>query len=380
MTLQLELAALATAALDDADIVATAEYSYGHRGDFDAALLRLTDDTELIVRRPTSSAAADEQLADVRALRSMTEGIRSRLPFAVQSPQGVLHNLDVQAVVTTFLPGDVVEREPLEADDPLVPEIGRAIAAIHALPRAFVREAGLPEQDAEASRRAAREVIEAARETRRLPVSIDRRWRAAVDDDAMWQFQPNVVHGALTLASLVTDGSRITGVLEWSDLRVGDPARDVRWLPALPADVRAAVMAAYQSARGASVDRQIGQRARLYAELDVARWLLHGVRERSESIIADAEQLLDGLVEEATDRRSAPIVHETLPILDVLEVRELLRDSAARRHAGVEDHDLGPRAEGPVGGDDADADAEEEDLFEDGAPRAASAEAADEKA
>ena len=35
-------------------------------------------------------------------------------------------------------------------------------------------------------------------------------------------------------------------------------------------------------------DHQLRKRARLYAELEIARWLLHGVDSRDEAIIADA--------------------------------------------------------------------------------------------
>ncbi|GAA4904868.1 aminoglycoside phosphotransferase (APT) family kinase protein [Actinomycetospora succinea] len=55
-----------------------------------------------------------------------------------------------------------------------------------------------------------------------------------------------VVHGDLRPEHVLIEGGRITGVLDWSDARAGDPAKDLVWpLLETPPDVAAAVTAAY---------------------------------------------------------------------------------------------------------------------------------------
>jgi hypothetical protein len=50
----------------------------------------------------------------------------------------------------------------------------------------------------------------------------------------------------------------------------------------------------YLNARSGS-DQRLFQRARLWAELDIARWLLHGIDTRNEKIVDDATELISEL-------------------------------------------------------------------------------------
>ena len=355
----LELAGIATVAVPGLDVVGASELTFGATGDYDAALLRTGDGLTVIARRPRSPAAAQEQRAQRAALAAISAGVRSRLPFAVPTLLGAFTGRHQQLDVLAFIPGRTAVQVELAHDSLLVAEIGRAIGAIHGLPKAFVVEAGLPVLDAEEARAAAELLIDRAAATHRLPQALAERWRAAVDDDSMWQFVPSVIHGSLERGSFVTNGAGVVGVLGWSDLRVGDPAHDMRWVQTLDGAAQRAVLDEYAEARGATVDRQLRQRAVLYAELELARWLLHGVDSGDETVIADAEQLLDGLVTRVRQLGAAELRHETLPVLDVIEVQALLAEAGtkARHHeanlprrsangtTGEVDVDLGERSD-----------------------------------
>ena len=52
----------------------------------------------------------------------------------------------------------------------------------------------------------------------------------------------------------------------------------------------------YNEARGGA-DRQVRQRAMLYSELELAKWLLHGTELRSTEIVDDAVDLLTSLAD-----------------------------------------------------------------------------------
>ena len=326
----LELASVATVAVPDLNVVGGTGWTTGATGDYDAALLRTGDGVTMIARRPRSEAAAGEQRAQAAALEAMTAGVRSRLPFAIPSLLGQYTGRDTQLAVFAFIPGRTCEAVELEHDSLLVAEIGRAIGAIHALPKSVVADAGLPVIEAEESRAATEKLIDRAIATGRLPAPLAERWEAAIVDDSLWEFSPSVIHGSLERRSFVTNGAGVVGVLGWSDLRIGDPAQDMRWVQTLDAAVMRAILDEYTDARGASVDRQLRQRATLYAELEVARWLLHGVETGDETIIADAEQLLDGLVTRLRGLGQSELRHETLPVLDVIEVQELLAEASTK--------------------------------------------------
>src|SRR5690606_8444730 len=157
-------------------------------------------------------------------------------------------------------------------------------------------DAGLPVHSAIESLRASVSVMDRAAATGLVPSALLGRWERALEDSNLWQFQPSVINGSLGAESFLTADSAVTGLLGWHELKVGDPARDLAWLLAGDADAADAAMDAYHRGRG-TLDRQVAQRAKLYAELDVARWLLHGTQTRSTEIVDDAVGMLSAVVD-----------------------------------------------------------------------------------
>lgn len=330
----LTLAALATAAVAGLEVRAARAHTRGASGAFDAVELHSTDGRRLLIRVPRSQSAETEQSADLVGMRALSAGIRSRLPFAVPEFVGQAPIGPTRAIVTEFIPGAAQSAEALTADTGLAGEVGRAIAAIHALPAAFIGEAGLPRRTAEQAREAAVEVIDRAADTGRLPAALVRRWEEATDDDTLWRFAPTVVNGQLGADSFLVDGDRVTGVVGWSGLAQDDPARDLHWVLTATGDAAEETLSAYVAARAGDADAELARRALLYGELELARWLLHGVDTHDDTVIDDAVGLLDGLVARVHDHSSESLTTDTGPVLAVTDVERLLestpRDTAAR--------------------------------------------------
>lgn len=330
----LTLAALATAAVAGLEVRTARAHTRGTGGAFDAVELGSTDGRRLLIRAPRSQSAESEQSADLVALRALTPGIRSRLPFSVPAFVGQAPIGPTRAVVTEFIPGAVRTADELTANPALAADIGRAIAAIHSLPAGFVGEAGLPRRTAVEAREAAVAVIDRAADTGRLPAALVRRWEEATDDDTLWRFAPTVVNGQLGADSILVDGDRVTGVVGWSGLAQDDPARDLHWVLTSTGAAAEEALTAYVAARSGGADAELARRALLYAELELARWLLHGVDTHDDAVIDDAVGLLDGLVARVHDHSSESLTTDTGPVLAVTDVERLLestpRDAAAR--------------------------------------------------
>lgn len=320
----LTLAALATSAVPELDVVATRTHSRQAHGDFDAAVLSIRDGNELIVRVPRNQGAETEQSADLVALRALSVGVRSRLPFHVADFVGQAPVGSTRAVVYQFLDGTPAEPSMLEYSADLGHSVGRSIAAVHSLPTAFITDAGLPQQSAEESRAAAAALIARAADTGRLPAALLQRWEQATDDAALWQFAPSVINGKLAADSFLVDDHGVRAVLGWSELSVGDAARDLHWVLATPGEAGETTLSAYTAARSGGIDRLLTQRALLYAELELARWLLHGVTTRNDAVIEDAVQMLDALVESVHSHSMSPLTQNTGPVLAVDDVEQLL--------------------------------------------------------
>jgi macrolide phosphotransferase len=336
----LTLAALASSAVAGLEVSGARSFSLGGAAEFDSALLSGRDGQTYIIRVPASQAAETEQSADLVALRALTTGIRSRLPFDVPNSLGQAPVGGTRALVYDFLGGHHIAIEDVPPGDGLAGSIGHAIAAIHTLPTNFVGEAGLPVLSAAECHTSTTSLIESAAATGLLPSALRDRWREASADESLWQFHPTVINGALTVDSFLVEDESVVAVLGWSALRVGDPARDLHWLLAMNSDATEGALGAYASTRQVATDRQFTQRAMLYAELEVARWLLHGREVRSQSIVDDAVAMLDGLVDRVHTNSATALSTATGPILAIDDVEAMLdrtpgdRSSDGYGHAG----------------------------------------------
>jgi aminoglycoside phosphotransferase (APT) family kinase protein len=271
---------------------------------------------------PRNERAEAEQSADLVALRALSAGVRTRLHFAVSAFAGQTPINGTRAIVYEFVYGTKL---PLGAIDvPKASSVGRAVAAIHSLPTSFVADSGLPVLSSLECLRSCVTTIDRAAATGMIPAALLSRWELATEETKLWQFQPTVINGALSAESLLFAGSEVTGVLGWQDLRVGDPARDLSWLLGAGDEaVPEVALDAYNEVRGGT-DRQVRQRAMLYSELELAKWLLHGTELRNQDIIDDAVELLAALTDSVHRDVLNPIGALTMPTMAIEDVEAML--------------------------------------------------------
>jgi len=309
---QFTLAALATSAVADLDVAGVQSFGSMGQGDFDAALLTGRDGRHWVVRVPRSEKAEAEQSADLVALRALSAGVRSRLPFGVSTFAGQVPVAGTRAVVYEFVYGAKPTMSQIGPE--LAASIGDGIAAIHALPTSFIVDAGLPAHSAVEGHRAAITLIDRAAATGLVPVALLQRWEHASEESALWQYTPTVINGSFGSDSVLAASDQVTGVLGWHGLRVGDPALDLQWmLGCTQPGATDAAFDAYGAARG-QVDRQLRQRATLLAELEVARWLLHGTEVRSTEIVDDAVEMMSELTDDAQKTLGSTVSGNTLDL------------------------------------------------------------------
>ncbi|MFK5019582.1 hypothetical protein ACI4CV_27690, partial [Klebsiella pneumoniae] len=75
-----------------------------------------------------------------------------------------------------------------------------------------------------------------------------------------------------------------------------DPAVDLRWLASAPTATDD-VYDGYAASGVRSPDPLLRERARLYAELEFAKWLVHGHDAGEADVVADAVALLEALAD-----------------------------------------------------------------------------------
>lgn len=284
------LSALATSAVQNFQVV-SAQPLPG--AEMDAALVHDVNQASWIVELPRSDEAQSNSVKKLRAVRALGDGIRSRLSFRLPKIAGTSAVGSRTLSVYEFLSGKTPSGSNMSAD--IASSIGNAIAEIHNLPKGSLEDFDLPSVSALESARESTLIVDRAAATGMLPKIVLRRWETACEDDELWQFQPTIINGALDLSSFMIEKDKVTAVENWQEVHLGDPAADLAWLTSSDTDRFAgAIYTAYRKAR-TEIDKWAIQRARLYAELDLAKWLLHGVEEQSQTILSDAVAMLSDL-------------------------------------------------------------------------------------
>jgi aminoglycoside phosphotransferase (APT) family kinase protein len=261
--------------------------------DVDTALVDDDLKRQWVVRAPRTAAAGARLEQETTLLDILT----SWLPFALPQVAGTATlRTGGRAVVHRQLPGQAMNPGQLADEEGLARALGQAVAAIHDLPPRLIEEVGLPVYGAEEYRFRRLAEVDRAAATGKVPTRLLGRWEQAVEEIGAWRFVPCCVHGDLGLESVLVDGQKVVGILDWSEARVADPADDLAWLVISAEEpVLSCVLESYTAARHEKPDGDLLRRARLAGELSMARWLLHGVNTDDAAIVEDALGMLSDL-------------------------------------------------------------------------------------
>ncbi len=326
----LTLAALAVVAAPGFSPVSTRALTTDQFGDFDSAVATDATGASIIIRIPSNKKAESDLSAQISVLEAMTPGVRSLLPFQVPEILGRATMDHTFGVVCSFIPGRVLVAKDFVNNPGLAFVIGRAIAHIHRLPTGFVEKSGIRVLSSVDAQVQTRDLLSRAKKTGLLPAVLSARWSAAVDDSRLWMFEPTFVHGSLGIDRFVIDDDDVRGVLAWGSARVGDPAWDLHWLITLDPSAQREAFAAYSDIRLSTTDPRVWQRAVLYSELELARWLMHGVDSQQQEIVDDAITMLDQLVDTIRDEPVSSVGGDAPAVMSVTDVQALLDDVAVR--------------------------------------------------
>lgn len=299
----LELAAVATAAVPGLAPTATA-YSPDDDADFDSALLLDAEGKRWRVRSPRHPEASTRLETEFMVLRAFAPAIRAELPFHVPTIAGTVRQGALTTFVYAHLQGSTLSIDELSAGSPaLAREIGNALAAIHDLPLALVNNADLPSYSANEFRQRKLNELDQAATTGKIPATLLRRWEHALEDVALWRFNPSVVHGDLHEDNLMVQDDTVTALTGWTDLRIGDPADDFAWLVASnEASFVEAVLGRYTEARRDTPDAHLLRRAALLAEFALAQYLVKAMAVGHDDMTSEAVSMLQSLADDIEEQ------------------------------------------------------------------------------
>jgi len=267
--------------------------------DFDRVVCRTSDDRIISISSPLTATAADLQNAEHRVGQLLGEGVRSRLPFGVPHTLAAGSQDKRRIVVTVDAAGKPLST--VKDPRPALRSLATALAAIHSLPTSIVTRNVIPTSTSLDCLRDAAGIIDRAHQTTKVPSALLDRWDAAIEDAGLWQFAPTITHGNLDFDAVLVDGPHVTGIINWADARVGDPAEDFRTVFGRLSNELAAQFMQDYSAERPSNDRRLAHRARFASELHIARWLIHGTDSNDDATVSEAVGMLNSLLASVTD-------------------------------------------------------------------------------
>lgn len=204
--------------------------------------LVLDVDDEWIVRIPRRDAVREILEVEARLLPELGPA----LPIPIPRFEYVAD--DFRAVAYRKLGGSPIDATHAE----LGGQVGRFLGALHAFPVERARELGAPSHDRgwhgryEAFARGlfGRVGEMLGDDGPRAEAMLS----AYLDDPANFEFEPRLIHADLGPEHVLARGDTMTGVIDWGDVRIGDPALDFAWaLNRTPPAFAEAVFGTYRS-------------------------------------------------------------------------------------------------------------------------------------
>lgn len=214
-------------------------------------------DGEWIVRLPNRAEVKTWLMTEMALLAELAPALPVAVP-RFELARGTL------GVAYRKLPG-----EPLaDASAPVAAGLGAALTALHAFPVERALELGAADLSAERMRAHYREHRWPEFRDRVLPLLADderdeaeRQAQAYLLADANAAFTAALVHRDLGPEHVLVAEGHVTGIIDWADACVGDPAIDFAWpLHGVGDEFAAQLLDAY----GGDVDPSFLERARFY--------------------------------------------------------------------------------------------------------------------
>jgi macrolide phosphotransferase len=253
-----------------------------------------------VFRFPRRPEVADALETELRVLPLL----HRHLPVAVPRPAvvGLLDDGEHRFAGYPALPG-----EPLAADlitgargGLVVSQLAGILAALHRVSAREAVAAGLRRSTGAEWRERLVGVVERAgtvlgRAGVSLPSRDVDRWLATIADDRCWPDPLTVIHGDLGTEHVLADPDRgvLTGVIDWTDARIGDPAMDFAdLLRRLGRPATEAILDRYADAVDPAPAAPFVDRIELYVDLMPLYGALHGADTGQPGYVDEAARAL----------------------------------------------------------------------------------------
>lgn len=267
---------------------------------------------EYAIKLPKTKSGSREVEKEMK----ITHAIRALLPVAVPRYVSMMHGGPQDAYAYMFIPGTMLTRKPLEHngknfDPTTVPDrslyvsiqkqLSGILAAIHGIGISVVRDT-LQEFDGETWSETY--TLLGAKFSKSLSKAFPGRARLEaetlleniISSISSSRFAEKFIHGDFGGWNILFDenSGKITGLLDWGDCRLGDPAVDFTEMIYDYGETYAREVLAYY---GQESEKTLLERAKLYLKLEGFRDLHYGLETGSKDFIEKGRKNIENMIE-----------------------------------------------------------------------------------
>jgi aminoglycoside 2''-phosphotransferase len=233
-------------------------------------------DGDLLVRFPLRDECGPPLQVEARLLTELADAVSVPIPRPVHVSDGV-DAFPMPFFAYRKLPGVALEQAKLDdaGRDAVARQIGAFLSELHRFPIARAAALGVPVKDGAAWRDGYRRMQIRAREevlprlSAESAQGVEAFFEEFLSNDAHFAFTPRLIHGDLDAAHVLVNaaGTSVTGVIDFGDARVGDPAGDFGGYPEFKEEMfnmplREAILSAYEL----PLDETFRERAAIYRD------------------------------------------------------------------------------------------------------------------
>jgi macrolide phosphotransferase len=142
--------------------------------------------------------------------------------------------------------------DPLAPPPVFVQSLAEALAALHGIGPIAAEEVGVRVKQPKEVRRYLSDKMDEVKRVFGVSEALWQRWQAWLADDTYWPPHSSMIHGDLHPGHIVVDSEgKVTGLLDWTEGEVADPASDFTvFLVAFGDTVLDSLLAEYEKAGG----------------------------------------------------------------------------------------------------------------------------------
>ncbi|MFE3984732.1 phosphotransferase [Nocardia tengchongensis] len=234
-----------------------------------------------VVRMPKGADGAVGVRVEARLLPELRVGVAiPRFLFTAPNPLGPGECCVYPEVPGEVLSADEWRRRGLSRRAETARTVAEFVDAVHAFPVRRAREVEVADWDTRREFASDLELVR-AQVIPLLPAADGRRlldlWDEFLSTDRNFEYEPMLIHADVSVDHLLVTGDRITGVIDFGDVRIGDPDYDLcyLWTGAGPEFVRQV-----QDFRGQPFDDRLIAKLRFWERSDRAIDILHAIEHR----------------------------------------------------------------------------------------------------